>query len=642
MKYLVGETKKEEIILITSTEENNWRKRYRAKEISLDNLPQYLQEIIKPGSYICIGSGCSEPVALTNNLVTDKHRWSDSKVLHFFTLSNQKFFSEQFPTRFRHNTISIIGTSKMRDAINRGKADFTPLNASEIPAKLKKMPIDVAFIQTSPPDKNGFLSLGINVDTNRAIVEVAKTVIVQVNPSMPRTHGDSFIKFKDINYFIYKEEPLLEYPPPNVDETSRKIAKYVSKLIENGSTLNLGIGKIPYALPQYLENKKNLAIYSEVLLESIIPLIEKDIVNCSKNYFPHCMTSFIIGTKKFYDFVDDNVFVEFHPTDFLNKIENLAKNHKLCSVYSAMSCDLLGQATNHIGGSIYGGVGGEGDFMYGSSISKGGKCIIALPSITKKGKTRIHPLLPPGPITLRAIDVHYVVTEWGIAYLHGKSIRERVLQMIAIAHPSHRKHLLEEAKKQNYIYADQLIPATQNGIAVIRPDVEWYFKTNTKGKIFFSPIKATDERMLQDLYYSLSERDRVLRFLSPQQFFSHKETQSRIICDYQTSFLIVGIVGKEEGQRIIAVGGYYLAADTDLVEFGVTVHEDYRREGLGTKILDKIIDLSLAKGYSGICGDILNTNIPMIHILDALKYNVVFSHESSETLHFQFYFSDKK
>jgi GNAT superfamily N-acetyltransferase len=353
------------------------------------------------------------------------------------------------------------------------------------------------------------------------------------------------------------------------------------------------------------------------------------------------MTTFILGNREFYDFVDNNPFIEFHPTDWLNHIENVSKNYKLCSVYSALSCDLIGQATNHMGGYFYGGVGGQADFMLGSAISKGGKCIIALPSITKDGKSRILPLLPSGPVTMRVIDIHYIVTEWGIAYLHGKSIRERVIQMIAIAHPKFRQELLEEAKKMHYVYEDQIIPSSKGGITVIRPDIEWWFPSKTKGKIYFSPVKPTDERMLQDLYYSLSEQDRVLRFLNPQQYFTHKETQNRVICDYQTSFIIVGIIGKEESQKIIAIGGYYLEPDTNLVEFSVTIHEDYRKQGLGRQILFKIIDLAKEKGYDGICGDVMMNNLGMIHILDSLPYDVIFQHADEEVLSFHFYFNHK-
>ncbi|MCP4763165.1 MAG: GNAT family N-acetyltransferase [archaeon] len=623
---------------------DTWREMFKAKEIMSESLGAYLDEIIKPGSRICIGSACSEPIILTYQLVKEKWKWTDCQLIHFFTLSNQKYFSEKFPTRFRHNTLSIIGTSKMRSAINRGKADYTPLMASEIPqflkGKGKRIHIDVALIQTSPPDKNGYLSLGINVDVNKAIVESAETVIVQINPKMPRTIGNSFIKFSDIDHFIYQESELLEYQAPKINEASEKIANYVSRLIQNGSTLNLGIGKVTYILPKFLTEKKNLALYSEVLMESIVPLIKSEVITCSKNSHPHCMTSFILGSREFYDYVNNNPFIEFHPTDFLTDSRNLKKNRKLCSIYSILSVDLIGQGTNHKGSSFYGGFGGLADYMRGSSISDGGKCIIALPSVTRDGKSRILPLLPPGPVSLRTIDIHYIVTEWGVAYLHGKSIRDRVLQMIGVAHPDHRQWLLDEAKKLNYIYDDQIIPSSKNGVVVIRPDVDWSFQTKSKGKIRFFPVKPTDERLLQDLYYSLSEEDRVLRFFTPQQHFSHKDTQSKVICDYQTNYIIVGIVGKEQEQKIIAAGAYYLEPNTNLVEFSVTIHEDYRREGLARQILLKIIELAHEKGYSGVCGDVHVKNIGMLQILNTLKFDVIFNQddEDDDTLRFSFYF----
>jgi acyl-CoA hydrolase len=491
----------------------DWRETFKDREVTLSDL----EKIIKPGSRVSFGSACSEPVLLTSELVKDQWKWPDLEILHFFTLSNQKFFNDHQPASFRHNTLSIIGSAEMRKAINDGKADFTPITTAETPQMLRenKIHIDVAIVQTSPPDRNGFCSLGINVDINHALVKNAKVVIAHINPLMPRTSGNSFVNFSsDIDYFIYQEYPLLEYKEVVADERTDRVADNVARLIENGSTLCLGTGKLTSALPKHLKNKSNLAIYGEMISDGIIDLIEDGIVNCSKNYYPHCMTTFLIGTRKCFDYVHDNPFIEFHPTDYISDVQNIAKNNKLCSIYGAMSVDVLGQATNHMGTKLFSGTGGEADFMRGAALSQGGKAIVALTSSTKDGKSRIVPFLEHGPIALRDIDVHYVVTEYGIAYLHGKTMRDRVLQMINVAAPEHRGWLLEEAKAMNYIFKDQTLPAAPDGAVLACPPNEWSFTTKAGKELKFRCVKPTDERLLQDLYYSLPEKDRFYRFLS--------------------------------------------------------------------------------------------------------------------------------
>ncbi len=618
----------------------HWRQHYKDREIAIADL----KEIIKPGSRIYIGSACSEPTVLTEPLVEEMWRYPDSQILHFFTQSNQKFFNEENPTLFRHISWSIIGCPSMRYAVNNGKSDFTPIMLSEVPRLLHetRIPVDIALVQVSPPERNGFCSLGINVDINKAMVKAAKIVVAHVNPEMPRTAGDTYISFEnDIDHFVYVKHPLLETPSINPDEIHGKVAQNVARLIENGATLNFGIGKVSYCLPRYLLDKEDLAIYGEVMPESVIELIQDGNVNCSKNYYPHCMTSFILGGKRFYDFVNENPFIEFHTTDYLTNFENMTRNKKLCSIYGALSVDILGQATNHLGTTLYGGTGSEADFVRGSAISRGGKVIVALPSITLDGKSRIVPFLPPGPVELRAIDVHYVVTEWGIAYLHGKTVRERALQMISIAAPQFRSELLEKAKQMKYVYEDQVLPATKDGVVVLCPDIEWKYETKSKGPIHFRPVLPTDERLLQDLYYGLSEKDRRHRFLSQRKMFSHEETQSRIACDYTTSLVIVGTVGEEKDLCIIAEGAYYLEESSNMAEVSITVDKEYRNEGLASHIFSKLIELSQERGISGLFGEIAGDNFAMFHILNSLPFKIIFT-ERASTFEFTFKFSDKK
>ncbi len=627
---------------------NHWRETNKDKEIQ----PEGLIDIIESGSRIFFGSAVSEPLILTGELEKEQWRFHDCEILHFFSLSDRTFFDKTNPSNFRHNTLSIVGSPIIREAIKAGHSDFTPIMSSEIPRMLigmrNRIVVDIALIQVSPPDQNGFCSLGTNVDINKTIVEVAKTVIAQINPQMPRTMGNSFIKFSEIDYFVYHDSPLIEYSPYKFDRTpetpeqhaqNEKIAEFVARLIENDSTLNLGLGKIPYLLPKYLLNKKNLALYGEMLPESVIPLIENDVVTCAKNYYPHCMTSMIVGTPKFYNYVANNPFIEFQSTNFITNITRIARNHKLCSVYGALKVDIIGQATNHLKFTAFEGMGGEADFMYGSNLSERGRCIVALSSTTKSGKSRIVPMLTYEPINLRTVDIHYVVTEYGIAYLRGKSVRERILQIIGVAHPKYRKELLETAKQFNYIYEDQRLPTTQDGVVVIYPDMFWEFGTSAQETIYFRPVKPTDERMVQEFYYRLSPKDRIMRFFTFQKKFSHKQTQSQIMCDYQNSMVIVGFYGPEEDERIVAMGTYILQKNTGLVEIALTVEEDFRGQGIARHILVKLIEMAQQRGFVGLCGDVLLSNNPMMHLLKSLPYNTVFR-GSGESMEFYLKFKD--
>ncbi len=618
-----------------------WYAKYKKKEIVLAQL----HNIIKPGSRIFIGSGCSEPQILTTQLVKKKWRYADCEIIHFLTLSDNKFFDDRDPSLFRHHAL-FIGPS-IREAVNQGKADYIPISLSDIPRlfKLGRMHVDVALIQVSPPDRFGFCSLGINVDINRTVCDVAKTVIAQINPQMPRTMGDSFIFFRDIDYFIYQDAPLIEFIYPPMDARSDRIGQHIARIIENGSTIQFGIGSIPNAVLNHLKSKKNLAIYSEVLSDSAMDLIESDVVNCSKNQYPHVMTSFVMGSRKLYDFVDQNPFIEFHSTEYINDLFNISKNTKQVSINAALSVSLTGQVnSDSIGHQFYSGIGGQADFTKGASLSLGGKPIICVPSTSHdESKSRIVATLDPGAgVVITRGDVHYVVTEFGVAYLHGKSIRDRVLQMIGIAHPKFRQELLQKAREFHYVYDDQTLPTTQDGVVIIYPEqFETTYDTRSKGRVFFRPIKPTDERMMQDLYYKLSDNDRVLRFFAPRTAFPHKETQPKVVVDYESTFVLVGISGDEEKKELIAAGSYFLERSTNLAEIAFTVTKAFRKQGLTRFMVNKLIDVAQEKGVAGFVGEILASNMPMLHIIKTLPYKVEF-HSYGDSFEFSFKFSNTR
>ncbi|MHA1820059.1 MAG: GNAT family N-acetyltransferase [Promethearchaeota archaeon] len=621
----------------------DWREFYKDKEIKLGELTRH----IRPGQRIFIGSGCSEPQALTSELVKKQTKIADCEIIHFLTLSKNKFFNEFEPSLFRHNAL-FIGES-MREAVANGYADYTPIMLSDIPKLIieGRKHIDVALLQVSPPDKYGWVSLGINVDVNKAIVDAADTIIAQINPQMPRTLGDSFVHMSDIDYFVYHDEPLIEAVYDKPDEISKRIGRYIARLVENGSCIQMGIGQIPNAVIEFLKDKRDLTIFSEVFSDGVIDLVESGAI--SKKYLrnrkPKIMTSFVMGSHRLYNWVNENPLIEFRTTEYMNNPFNIAQNEKQISINAALTVDLTGQVnSDSIGPKFYSGIGGQADFERGAAMSKGGKPIMTLPSTTHDlSKSRIVPTLEEGAgVVLPRGDVHYVVTEWGYAYLHGKTIRERALQMIGIAHPKFQPWLLEEAKRLNYVYEDQKIPMTKNGVVVIYPEYYESFYTTPRGdQLFIRPIKFTDERMVQELYYSLSMDDRILRFFVPQKSFPHKKTQESVVIDYETEMALVAIEGEEPNQRIVGIGSYFLDRNSNMAEIAFTVADDYRNQGLTKYFINQLIIIGREKGINGFNGEVLPENRPMLHILRSLPYNVTFTSLNGE-IYFQFLFKDKK
>lgn len=541
----------------------------------------------------------------------------------------------------------------MREAVKKGWADYTPIKLSDIPRIFYsgRKHIDVALIQVSPPDENGQVSLGIDVDINYSAINVADKVIVQINPQMPRTSGESLIDFSKIDHWVYSDEPLIEYIYGKPDEISQEIGKFVSHLVENGSTIQVGIGQIPNAVIRVLVNKKDLSIFTEVFSDGVIDLVKSGAIHINdlRTGAAKITTSFVMGSKKLYNWVGKNSFVKFRPTEYVNNIMNIAKNKKQVSINTALSIDLTGQVnSDSIGHQFYSGIGGQVDFVRGAALSEGGKPIICLPSTTSDGKkSRIVSVLEKGAgVVVSRGDVNYVITEYGYAFLHGRTIRERALQLIGIAHPKFRKKLLKEAKMLNYLYKDQRLPQNEEGIIIMYPELyESEYITPDGQTIYFRPIKFTDERMLQDLYYELTPRDRKMRFFAPLKTFSHKLIQTRVIIDYETKMGIVGFLGEEPNQKIIATGAYYLdrEGNENLAEISLTIHEKYRKMGLARHLLQNIlIKIAKEKGISGFKGDVLYNNKGMLHILNTIPYKIHFMNAFGGEMSFIIKFSEKK
>jgi 4-hydroxybutyrate CoA-transferase len=430
----------------------NWQEQYRRKTVS----PQESMHCIQSGMRVYIHPGCAEPEALVEALMARGPLVKHVEIVHLLTLGRADYIAPQMEGHFRHNAMFIGGN--VRQAVNEGRADYTPVFLSQIEALFEsgQMPIDVALIQVSPPDAHGFCSFGVGVDTTLTAARQAKFVVAQVNDQMPRTYGDSFIHVSDIDSIVEASRPLCELKPIEVTEVHHAIGKNVASLIEDGATLQLGIGGIPDAVLLELANHKDLGIHTEMLSDSAIPLIESGVINGSRKSIHRgkIVTGFVLGTRNLFDFVNNNPAFEFHPNAYTNDPYVISENYKMVAINSALQVDITGQVcADSIGTCFYSGIGGQVDFIRGASRCRGGKPIIAIPSTAKNGTiSRIAPMLDPGAgvVTSRG-SVHYVVTEYGVAYLHGRTIRQRAEALIEIAHPKFRDELYAYCEKTRWL-----------------------------------------------------------------------------------------------------------------------------------------------------------------------------------------------
>lgn len=438
----------------------SWQSEYVKKKQSAEQALQAVQSDMR----VYIQPGCAEPETLVEALLKRGPFVHNVEVVHLLTLGNADYVKPEMEGHFRHNAMFIGGN--VREAINEGRADYTPVYLSEVEELFESgaMPLDVALIQVSPPDSHGFCSFGVGVDTTLTAAKCAKYVVAQVNDQMPRTYGDSFIHVSRIHAFVESSRPLCELPKPEITELQVAIAKNVASLIDDGAVLQTGIGGIPDAVLPFLMDRKDLGVHTELVSDSVIPLVEAGVITGNrKNYKPRkIVLGFMLGTKKLFDFADNNPIFEFRPNCYTNNPIYIARNDNMVAINSALQIDLTGQVcSDSIGTQFYSGIGGQVDFLRGASHSKGGKPIIALPSTAKGGTiSRIAPVLIPGSgvVTSRGL-IRYVVTEYGVAYLHGKSIRERAKALIEIAHPKFREELYEYCEKTKWLRHQDLVPA---------------------------------------------------------------------------------------------------------------------------------------------------------------------------------------
>jgi 4-hydroxybutyrate CoA-transferase len=427
-----------------------WSEIYRGRVTSVEEAVA----TVRSGEHVWLHAGCNNPEELVRALVARADELENVEVTHLLTFGAADHVEPRYGRAFRHR--ALFAGPNVRKAVNEGRADWVPVFLSEIPALIRSgvIPVDVAFIQISPPDEHGFCSYGVGVECTKAAAETAGRVVALVNRQMPRSLGDSFIHVSRLTQVVEIDRPLAELPQvTEVGDVARAIGRQVADLIESGSTLQMGIGEIPDAVLLFLKEKRDLGIHTEMFSDGVVELFESGVVTgeAKSLHKGKIIASFVLGSKRTFDFLDNNPFVEFHPTEYVNDPFVIAQNDRMVAINSALAVDITGQVcADSMGRSIYSGFGGQVDFIRGAARSRGGKPIIALPSTAKNGTiSRIVDVLEEGSgvVTTRA-DVHYVVTEYGVASLHGKSLRERAHALIECAHPDFRAELCEAARRR--------------------------------------------------------------------------------------------------------------------------------------------------------------------------------------------------
>ncbi|HPT37997.1 MAG TPA: GNAT family N-acetyltransferase [Methanothrix sp.] len=619
-----------------------WPGKFRDQE-------RFIFQEIRPGDRIFVGTGCGEPQYLLKSLMDFIRRqpksFVDAELVNIVTLGVAPYASDKFRDNFRLNSF-FIGECT-RNAVNEAAADYTPIFLSALPGLIRsgRIPLDVALIQTTPPDDNGNMNLGVSVDIMRAAIEKAALVIAQPNSCMPAVEGDGWISMDDVDFIMARDEPLLEYIDDPPGEIAQKIGSYVARIVEDGSTIQVGYGSAPNAIAASLQGKKHLGVHTELFSEAIAGLMRVGAVdNSEKSLYPgKSIATFCMGSKRTFEFLRENGSkdgsVKLLGIDYTNNPLIIAKNRKMTAINSALEVDLTGQATaESIGHRFYSGIGGQADFMRGAALAPEGKAILALPSTAKslasdgaggngsgsdRGPvvSRIVPYLREGAgVTLNRGDIHYVVTEYGIAYLHGKSIRERAMDLISIAHPGFRHWLIEEAKRLHLIYPDQaFIP----GIKGEYPeDLEAKKVTRTGLHLLLRPVKISDEPMLKEFFYSLSDESMYQRFISARRDIPHEVLQELVAVDYFTKMVLVAV--KEDGgrQQICGLGQYGMNSDTYTADVALVVRDDCQKMGVAWELLCLLTYLAKKQGILGFTAEVLAGNDPVFRLFKKMGYNI--------------------
>lgn len=583
--------------------------------------PSTWNNFIKNGYRIFVGSGASCPHTLVQQFLDASDHYRALEMVHILTLGGTPWSAPKYRNRIRINAF-FLGEGS-RDAVQEGWADYTPCYLSEVPSLFteKLVPLDVALIQVTPPDEQGYCSLGVSVDVVAAAVKSSKVVIAQINDQMPRTFGQSFIHQSQIDAYMEVSEPILAFPSQELDEVSKKIGKYVSLLIENGATLQMGIGKIPDATLFHLRNHKGLGIHTEMFSNGLLELYKNG--NISNRYKGinegKSITSFCFGTQELYDYVHNNPHIEFHPSEYVNNPAVIAQNKKLVAINSAIEVDVTGQVvSDSVGQRFYSGIGGQVDFIRGAAMSPGGKPIIALPSTAKHDTiSKIVPSISKGAgvVTSRG-DVHYVVTEYGIATLRGRSVRERVMELIQVAHPKFQEELLAAVQET------VIVPGYQKDVPMSVKELGEVDMIPLKLKdkdYVLRPIHASDQNRLQQFFYSHEERTLFQRYRSVPKIMGTDRAYKLVNID-QNKDLALCIVERQGPRETIHAVGRYFIDNQGNAEVAFVVREEKQGLGMASILMNKLIEIGKARNIKTLEGYVRMDNHAMKCVFEKFEF----------------------
>lgn len=595
---------------------------------------------IRPGSRIYLGTGCAAPRGLITALETLETGPADLEFVSFLTTLTSPDNGATLPTRYRHRSF-FVG-SDIRDLNAAGRLDYVPISLEEVPTLLAngRLPIDVALLQVSPPDARGFVSLGVSVDLAPAVLGVARHVIAEINPAMPRTHGASFVHVSRFDAFVSVDTPVTEYRHPPAGDTADRVARYIAAIIEDGSTLQIGLGRVPNEALQYIKDRRDLGIHSDVITDGILSLVEAGVVTGRRKtlHRDRIVTSYCLGTRRLYDFVHDNPRLDFQPIEEVCDPRAIAANHRMVSITQAFAMDLTGQVcVDQFEGQFYGGLSTQAAFIRGAARSPGGKPIVCLASTAENGASRIKPLLEAGDgVGITRSDVHYVVTEYGIAYLFGKSIRERALAMIEVAHPDHRDALVEAAKQLGYVPREQYL-ASHHAYPV---QEERRLTFANGAEILLRPAHAADADALRALFHLLSPDDVYTRFFRRVRSLSYQDLQNLCNVNHETQVAFLAVTGPRESEVVVGSGCYFLNSTTNLAEVAYMVAPEWQGHGLGTALQTRLQEYAMARGVKGFIAEILANNARMVR-LAANAPGVATTARDEDTIQVTILFSDR-
>ena len=582
---------------------------------------------VRPGEHVFVGTACATPRALVAALETMELRPADVELVHFLTdHAVPHNLAGEATTAYRHRSF-FVG-SDMRAAVRQGLAEYVPLSIARVPELMAigRIKVDVALIQVSLPDEFGYVSLGVSVDVAPAAVARARLVIAEVNPAMPRSMGESHLHVSQIHWLVPVDTPVIEYQHPRAEAGAmERIARYIGGIIDDGSTLQIGLGRITTAALEHLADRQDLGIHSDVITDAIIPLLEKGILTGARKTQQRgkIVSSFAMGSKRLYALIDRNPLFSFQPIETVCDPAVLAAQHKMVSVTQAFAVDLTGQVcADQYGGDFYGGLAAQGEFLRGASRSAGGKPIICLASTNggendDGGESRIRAqLLPTEGVTLARTDVHYVITEYGIAYLFGKSIRERALALIDVAHPRHRAELFAKAQALGYIGPEQTLK--HMGAYAVHDEVTVPLKGDKAGSsVLLRPSASTDGDAIRGLFHQLSDRDRYTRFFRKVRGLSNRDVQRLCNMNFDNEVAFVALSGTRENPTLVAQGCYFIDPGTNLAETAFMVHPDWQGCGLGTALQQRMAEHAARRGVRGFVAEIMATNDRMIRLARA-------------------------